>query len=62
MNLSDQAPFDCRTNHKATFDDISPVLMEDHLRKTGSKQNYMPKVSKKKLEKAVEKKISKIHR
>ena len=26
-----------RANHKATFEDISPVLLEDHLRKTGSK-------------------------
>ncbi len=34
MNLT---PFDCRANHKATFEDISPVLLEDHLRKTGSK-------------------------
>lgn len=37
INMSDQTPFDCRANHKATFDDISPVLLEDHLRKTGSK-------------------------
>ena len=35
--LSDQTPFDCRANHKAAFEDISPVLLEDHLRKTGSK-------------------------
>lgn len=35
--MSDQTPFDCRANHKASFDDISPVLLEDHLRKTGSK-------------------------
>ena len=35
--MSDQTPFDCRANHKATFEDISPVLLEDHLRKTGSK-------------------------
>ena len=35
--MSDQTPFDCRANHKATFDDISPVLLENHLRKTGSK-------------------------
>lgn len=37
INMSDQTPFDCRVNHKATFDDISPVLLEAHLRKTGSK-------------------------
>ena len=37
INMSDQTPFDCRANHKATFEDISPVLLEDHLRKTGSK-------------------------
>ena len=29
--------FHCCLNHKAVFDDISPVLLEDHLRKTGSK-------------------------
>lgn len=37
INMSDLTPFDCRENHKATFEDISPVLLEDHLRKTGSK-------------------------
>lgn len=37
ISMSDQTPFDCRANHKATFEDISPVLLEDHLRKTGSK-------------------------
>lgn len=37
INMADQTPFDCRANHKATFDDISPILLEDHLRKTGSK-------------------------
>lgn len=37
INMSDQTPYDCRANHKAVFDDISPVLLEDHLRKTGSK-------------------------
>ena len=37
INMSDQTPFDCRANHKATVEDISPVLLEDHLRKTGSK-------------------------
>ena len=37
INMSDQTPFDCRANHKAAFEDISPVLLEDHLRKTGSK-------------------------
>ena len=37
INMADQTPFDCRANHKAQFDDISPVLLEDHLRKTGSK-------------------------
>ena len=37
INMSDQTPLDCRANHKATFEDISPVLLEDHLRKTGSK-------------------------
>ncbi|MCM1246244.1 MAG: putative DNA binding domain-containing protein [Roseburia sp.] len=37
INMSDQTPFDCRANHKATFEDISPVLLEDHLRKTGSR-------------------------
>ncbi len=35
--MTDQTPFDCKANHKATFEDISPVLLEDHLRKTGSK-------------------------
>lgn len=37
INMSDQTPYDCRENHKAAFDDISPVLLEDRLRKTGSK-------------------------
>lgn len=37
INMSDQTPFDCRANHNAAFEDISPVLLEDHLRKTGSK-------------------------
>lgn len=37
INMSDQTPFDCRANHKATFDDISPVLLENRLRKTGSR-------------------------
>ncbi len=37
ISMTDQTPFDCKANHKATFDDISPVLLEDHLRKTGSK-------------------------
>ncbi len=37
INMLDHIPFDCRANHKATFDDISPVLLEDHLRRTGSK-------------------------
>ena len=37
INMSDQAHYDCRANHKAVFDDISPVLLEDHLRKTGSR-------------------------
>mgnify|MGYP001720818101 FL=1 len=37
INMSDQTPYDCRANHKAVFDDISPVLLEDHLRKTGSR-------------------------
>ena len=35
--MSEQTPYDCRANHKAAFDDISPVLLEDRLRKTGSK-------------------------
>ncbi|MFQ8901472.1 MAG: hypothetical protein ACLR7D_05825 [Lachnospira eligens] len=33
INMSDQTPFDCRANHKATFEDISPVLLGDYLRK-----------------------------
>ena len=37
INMSDQTPFDCRANHKATFDDISLLLLEDHLRKTESR-------------------------
>ena len=37
INMSDQTPYDYRANHKAAFDDISPVLLEDHLRKTGSR-------------------------
>ena len=37
INMSDQTPYDCRANHKAAFDDISPVLLEEHLRKTGSR-------------------------
>lgn len=37
ISMSDNTPFDCRANHKTTFADISPVLLEDHLRKTGSK-------------------------
>ena len=32
ISMSDHTPFDCRANHKSTFDDISPVLLEDHLR------------------------------
>ena len=35
--MSDQTPYDWRENHKAAFDDISPVLLEDRLRKTGSR-------------------------
>lgn len=30
-------PFDVRGNEKATLDDISPILLEEHLKKTGSK-------------------------
>ena len=30
-------PFDVQGNAKATLDDISPILLEEHLRKTGSK-------------------------
>lgn len=37
ISMAEKTPFDCRANHKATFEDISPVLLEDHLRKTGSK-------------------------
>ena len=37
ISMSDNTPFDCRANHKATFADISPVLLENHLRKTGSR-------------------------
>ncbi len=37
ISMSDQTPFDCRANHNASFDDISPLLLEEHLRKTGSK-------------------------
>ena len=37
VHMSDQTPFDCRANHKATLDDISPLLLEEHLRKTSSK-------------------------
>ena len=37
ISMSDQTPFDTRANQHATFDDISPVLLEDHLRKTGSR-------------------------
>ena len=37
ISMADHTPFDCRANHKATFDDISPLLLEEHLRKTGSK-------------------------
>ena len=37
INMSEQTPYDCRANHKAAFDDNSPVLLEDHLRKTGSR-------------------------
>lgn len=37
ISMSDQTPFDCRANHTATIDDISPVLLENHLKKTGSK-------------------------
>lgn len=37
INMSNNTPFDCRANHKATFADISPILLENHLRKTGSK-------------------------
>lgn len=33
--MADQTPFDSRANQTATFDDISPVLLEDHLRKQG---------------------------
>ncbi len=37
ISMTDQTPFDCRANHRATFEDISPLLLEDHLRKTGSR-------------------------
>ena len=37
INMSDQTPFDSRANQVAVFEDISPVLLEDHLRKTGSR-------------------------
>ena len=37
ISMADRTPFDSRANQTATFDDISPVLLEDHLRKTGSK-------------------------
>lgn len=37
IGMTDSTPFDCRANHKATFADISPLLLEDHLRKTGSR-------------------------
>ena len=37
ISMADRTPFDSSANQTATFDDISPVLLEDHLRKTGSK-------------------------
>ena len=37
VNMADQTPFDARPNQSASFDDISPLLLEAHLRKTGSK-------------------------
>ncbi len=37
INMTDHTPFDCRANHKATIDDISPILLESYLQKTGSK-------------------------
>lgn len=35
--MTDRTPFDIRANHNATYDDISPALLEDHLKKTGSR-------------------------
>ncbi len=37
LTMSTHEPFDVQGNPKATIDDISPLLLEDHLKKTGSK-------------------------
>jgi ATP-dependent DNA helicase RecG len=37
ISLANQIPFDDRANTQASVDDISMVLVQDHLRKTGSK-------------------------
>lgn len=37
INMTDHTPFDSRANQSATIEDISPILLEDHLRKTNSK-------------------------
>ena len=37
LTMSAQEPFDVQGNSKATLDDISPVLLESHLKETGSK-------------------------
>lgn len=37
FNMADDTPFDERGNAKITIDDISPVLIYEHLKKTGSK-------------------------
>lgn len=37
LSMCAREPFDVQGNEKATIDDISPILLEDHLKKTGSK-------------------------
>lgn len=37
FNMADHTPFDERGNSKISIDDISPVLVFEHLKKTGSK-------------------------
>lgn len=37
ISLANQVPFDDRSNTQATIDDVSMVLVQDHLRKVGSR-------------------------
>ena len=37
FDMTNKIPFDERPNYRATMDDISPILLEEHLKATGSK-------------------------